>query len=130
MTDVMMALGDFRFSLPTAAYQNLTRTHRWTWAEQQRVGREAALQYTGKSEAVTLEGVIYPHFKGGLGQVEKMRQQADKAEPLILVDGLGNVWGKYVIEEAEEKQSTHFAQGLARKVDFQLALRRYGEDAW
>lgn len=124
-----MALGDFRFSLPTAAYQSLQRSAAYSWAGQTRVGREPAQQYTGPGErAVTLSGVIYPHFRGGLQQVEQMRTLAGRGQPLPLTDGTGKYWGKWVITKIDEEQTHFIGPGLPQKITFSLALKAYGED--
>lgn len=128
--NIMMALGGYRFGLPSAAYQQLQRTHTYRWAEQQRMGREPALQYTGPgNESLELEGVLYPHYKGGLDQLDAMRKEAGSGQPLLLVDGRGKLWGKYCILEIRETQ-THFMEGgVPLKQQFSLRLSRYGEDA-
>lgn len=129
MSKVMMALGQYRFSLSTAAYQSLKRTDAWRWASQERLTRAPAMQCIGKGKAsITLDGTIHPHFRGGLGQIAAMRAEADKGEPLILVDGLGTVWGKWVIEEITETGSQFFDAGVPLKIDFSLTLSTYGED--
>jgi len=127
--NVMMALGGYRFSLPTAAYDSLARTHRWRWGKQERIGRPPAFQFLGRGEeTIQLQGRIYPYFKGGLGQIRAMRAEADKAVPLMLVDGLGAIWGKYVISELEETQRYFDKQGIPRRQDFSLKLLNYGDD--
>lgn len=130
MADVMLALGGYRFSMNTAAYEKLTRSDTWRWIFQDRVGRRPAGQFLGPAKSeVELEGTILPHYKGGLGQIPAMRAEADKGEPLILADGHGNVWGKWVIERLQETQSRPIANGAPRKIDFRLTLSSYGEDA-
>ncbi|MGE4299813.1 MAG: phage tail protein [Desulfovibrionaceae bacterium] len=130
MAKVMMALGDFRFSLDTAAYEKLVRTHAWQWAEQPRHGRKPGLQFVGEEvETVELEGRIYPAYKGGLGQIDAMRTEAGKGKPLILVDGTGKTWGKYVIQRITETQAVFVTGGAPLRQDFRLQLARYGEDA-
>ncbi len=130
MSKVMMALGQYRFSLPTAAYQNLKRTDAWRWASQDRLTRAPAKQFLGRGNVtLSLDGTIYPHFRGGLGQVAAMRAEADKGQPLQLVDGLGKVWGKWVIEEITETSTNFLAEGVPLKIDFSLSLSAYGEDA-
>ena len=90
---IMMALGTFRFGVNRASYQMFTRDAAYRWAKQDRLGRDPALQYLGPdAEEITLEGVIYPHFKGGLRQMELMRAVARQGAPMMLVDGLGFVW--------------------------------------
>jgi len=127
MTETMMALGDFRFGMDTAAYQELSRTHNYKWANIDRFGKKPAAQYVGKGqETVDLSGVIYPHFKGGLGQIDAMRREADKGEALALVDGEGFNWGLYVIVKIREGQSKIDGTGIPYKQSFSLALKAYG----
>ncbi|WP_316347602.1 phage tail protein [Desulfuromonas acetoxidans] len=130
MTEVMMALGQFRFSLSTAAYQNLRRSVAYRWPKQERIGRAPARQFVGKGdEIITLEGIIYPEFKGGLKQIDKMREVAGTGQPKMMTDGTGKVWGKWCIESIDEKQGTFFANGIPRKQEFALRLGFYGEDS-
>lgn len=130
MPEVMMTLGDFRFSLDTAAYKRLRRTVEYRWAAQERAGRRPARQFTGiGNETVELEGVIYPHYRGGLGQLEAMRALAGQGSPQILTDGTGKVWGKFCIERIEEIQTLFFGDGTPRKQEFRLSLGHYGEDS-
>lgn len=124
---VMLALGDFRFSLSTAAYQTLERTSAWRWESVARVGVRPAQQYVGPGEdTVSIDGTVYPSFRGGLGQLDAMRAEADKGEALLLVDGTGKVWGEYCITEVRETQTVFFSNGMPRKIDFSLSLTMYG----
>lgn len=127
---VMMALGAFRFGVNRANYQQFTRAAEWRWQAQDRVGRRPALQFLGPgSDEIMLEGVIYPHFKGGLRQVELMRLVAGQGQPLILVDGLGWVWDRWAITGVEERKSLFMSDGAPRKIEFTMQLMAYGSDA-
>ena len=129
MSEVMMKLGKYKFSLPTAAYQNLRRVNEWRWSSQARLGATPAQQYLGPGEeTIDLDGGIYPHWQGGLGQIDAMKAEANKGEPLHLVDGLGFIWGKYCIKRISESQSAFLANGLPRKIEFEMSLVAYGED--
>ena len=75
---VMLGLGEFRFEIATAAYQKFSLNQSWRWPEQARINRDPALQFVGRNVGeIELDGVIYPGFKGGLGQIEAMRALAD-----------------------------------------------------
>ncbi|MGR3199467.1 MAG: phage tail protein [Paracoccus sp. (in: a-proteobacteria)] len=126
---VMMALGAFRFGVNRASYQIFTRKAGWRWEQIDRAGRAPALQYLGPdADEITLEGVIYPHFRGGLRQVELMRAVAGTGQPMILVDGLGWVWERWAITGIEETRSVFMADGAPRKIEFSIDLRAYGRD--
>lgn len=129
MPFVMMALGDYRFSIDTSAYQALQRSTAYRWPAQERLGRSPALQFLGPGEdRITLAGTIFPHFRGGIGQLDRIREEAARGAPLLLVDGRGNVHGRFVIERVGETQSIFFADGTPRRIEFQIELSRYGED--
>lgn len=126
---VMMALGIFRFGISSGSYQNFSRTAAYRWGKVNRIGRAPALQFTGPdAETIKLDGVIYPHFKGGLRQVELMRLRAKAAKPMMMVDGLGWVWDRWVIDQVEERKGVFLRDGAPRKIEFTLSLKSYGKD--
>jgi phage protein U len=126
---VMLALGPFRFEMGQATYQSLAMSQSWRWPEQARIGREPALQFTGREPAeIRLQGVLFPGFDAGLKQVEEMRALADLGKPLQLVDGLGRVWGSWVIVEVGDTRSVLMDDGQPRRVGFEMKLQAYGED--
>ena len=127
---IMLGLGDFRFEIATAAYQKLSLNQSWRWPGQARINRDPALQFVGRDTGeMVLDGVIYPSFKGGISQMDAMRKLADQGRPQMLVDGVGRVWGKWVITEIGDTRTLFTADGQPRKLEFSLKLRAYGFDA-
>ena len=126
---VMLGLGEFRFEIATLAYQKFSLSQSWRWQEQARIHRDPALQFVGRNIGeIELDGVIYPSFKGGLAQVEAMRALADVGKPLQLVDGLGRIWGAWVITEISDTRTVFTDDGQPRKLEFRVKLKAYGED--
>jgi phage protein U len=126
----MMAFGPYRFKLATAAYQRLARTASYRWPEQNRIGRQPAVQCVGpKLQTIALDGVIYPSFRGGLRQLDRMRTVAAWGTPMLLIAGTGRIYGSWVIEEVRETDTVFAANGQPRKIAFDLRLKQYGEDA-
>ena len=124
----MMALGPYRFSLNTGSYQSLKRHSDYRWASCSRIGKDSVVQYVGKGEeTLDLEGVIYPHYKGGFGQVDTMRDLAEKNVPHLLIDGQGHILGRWVIRHLEETLTAFLMDGTPRKIEFRLQLTRFGE---
>lgn len=124
----MMTLGGFKFGMSTAAYQELKRTAEYLWPSQQRFGATPALQSTGYGdESISLSGVVYPEWNGGTGQLNDLRSLADGRQPLTMIDGRGNVMGRWVIERVEEGQAVFAQAGVARKQEFTLGLKKYDE---
>ncbi|MCZ2203989.1 phage tail protein [Bartonella sp. A05] len=125
---MMLALGEFVFSIETAAYQTLDMSYDVPWVEQGRLGRKATLQLPAIANAeLSLRGVIYPEFKSSYGQLGHLRQMAHEGAH-TLVTGQGRILGKFVILAVDEKQSFFYPNGTPRKQEFFLKLREYGED--
>jgi phage protein U len=101
----------------------------YRWPAQERFMQGQALQFVGIGEdTITLPGVIYPEFRGGLGQLNAMRDQAGKGQPLTMLNGQGMVMGRWVIEKIEERGTVFGAAGVARKIEFTLDLRKFDDD--
>jgi phage protein U len=127
--NMMMILGAYRFCISNAAYQSLARSTEYKWEEQKRLNNEPAMQYTGAgAEIITLEGEIYPQFKGGLRQVSAMRLQAGLGLSLMLISGNGTAFGRWCITSINETQTFFLKDGTARKIAFSLTLKKYGEE--
>jgi len=126
---VMLGLGEFRFEIATLAYQKFSLNQSWRWQEQARINRDPSMQFVGRNVGeIELDGVIYPSFKGGLGQVDAMRYLADAGKPLQLVDGLGRIWSTWVITEISDTRTVFADDGQARRIEFRIKLKSYGED--
>ena len=134
----MMQLGPIRFSIGTAAYQNLQRSTQYAWKVRERVVPEAlkrlglggpGYQYNGPGDdTINLNGTIYPQFNGGAMQVSLMRLAAGTGVPLPLIEGSGFILGLWIITRIGETNSIFFANGESRKIEFTLELKRYYED--
>ena len=126
MAEVMMQLGLYQFAIDSATYQKFTRSTEYRWARQARIGSNDALQFTGLGpDVIDLDGVVYPHFRGGLNQINKMRTQASVGIPLPLVSGIGKVLGLWVIEAVTEGQEIFAAQGIPHRQNFTMRMARY-----
>ncbi len=129
MTKVMMMLGPYPFMLRTAAPQTVTRRSDYRWERQDRIGRKPAQQFLGAgSDEITLSGEILPHFAGGYGQLDAMRLLAGRGKPLLLVSGLGNVLGDWVITSVEEEGSEFYSDGAPGAISFTMTIAEYGGD--
>lgn len=125
MAKVLYALGDYRFQAGGGA-DEIERSSKWRWPSQDVIGARPVVQYTGPGEdTIELSGTIFPEYRGGFGQVDAMRAQAGRGEPMILVDGAGSYLGEYVIEQITETGKYLFADGKPRKIEFKLSLKRF-----
>jgi uncharacterized protein len=133
MRTYLARLGAFTFSLDTAAFQELQRVSTYRWEAKNRIGRKPAQQNVGSgADTIRLNGTIYPHYRGGLGQMASLRALASSGEPLPLIyafDAVGQYCGRWCITEISETRTVFFENGAPRRIDFALSLVEYGEDA-
>lgn len=133
MRTYMARLGSFTFGIDTAAFQELQRSSTYRWQAKDRIGRKPAQQNTGQgADTISLSGVIYPHYRGGLGQIAALRQQAATGEPLPLIyadETVGQYLGRWCVTAIEETRTVFFDDGTPRRIEFRLSLVEYGEDA-
>jgi len=133
MNTYMAKLGSFMFGLDTAAFQTLKRVSTYRWQAQDRIGKKPALQNTGQgADTITLSGEIYPHFRGGLGQIGALRAQAANGKPLTLIyafENVGQYCGLWCVTEISETRTVLFSNGTPRKIEFDMTLLEYGDDA-
>lgn len=122
---MMMALGQFIFSLPTLAYNDFKRQTAWRHPSTSRVGALPARQSLGPGEdTITLAGLLVPEFAGRRSLINELRAMGDKGKAWSLVDGTGEVFGAWVIQSLNETGTVHLDNGAARRIEFDLQLAR------
>ena len=129
MSEVLMTLGDIRFSVAEGAYRSLNRELEVMTARIARAGRQSARQTLGLDETIDIEGVCYPGQRHARDRVDSFRAVARTQEPQMLTDGLGKVWGLWVIENVSERGSELLSNSVAQRQEFRIRLGAYGEDA-
>lgn len=126
---VMLMLGDFAFSVDTTAYNQLTREASWRWSEQERIGKQDLLQYTGKAgRTVRLEGQAHAFFRKGVDAVNDLFDLADLAAPQQLVSGVGDVLGWWVVTDFTDTTSRFLPGGGHRNKNWTMTLKHYADD--
>lgn len=123
---MLLSLGDFRFSVDTAAYDDLSTEAEYPWAKVDRMGNTPQLQAVGKEHrTMSLKGLIITTYRGGAEQPETLRAMAGKMEPLELVTGDGRALGKWCITSISESDSAFFKDGMPKKQTFSIDLERF-----
>lgn len=127
---MMMSLDQFVFSLATLPYRELQRQRTWKHRTSARVGARDASQFTGAGDdTLTLTGLIAPDTIGSTASLDQLARMADAGDAYALVDGLGNVYGAFVIDSLNETQRHHTREGLARRIEFTITLKRVDDRA-
>ncbi|WP_244146567.1 phage tail protein [Paraburkholderia sp. BCC1876] len=52
----------------------------------------------------------------------------DAGDAYVLVDGAGNVYGAFTIMTQTETQTYHTPEGIPRKIEFSLTLKRVDDE--
>lgn len=126
---MMMALGDFVFELPSAAYQSFQRQTEFRHASHPRIGERPASQYLGPgADTVTLSGTLMPEFTGGRASLDRLREMGAEGKAWALVEGSGRIYGLWVVKSVAETSTVFFADGVPRKIEFSLSLERVDDD--
>ncbi len=127
--EALLTLGGYPFQIDRAAYDELRRRTDYRWAEIDRMGAGPLLQAIGPGrDEIELSGTVFPHWKGGLWQIDALRALQALGQPLQLVASWSgpNVLGYWVILGVEEEQGTLIANGAPLRQDFRVALQYFG----
>jgi phage protein U len=127
---MMMALGQFVFSLDTAPYQDFQQQIGWRHPANSRTGRRPARQFLGPDdETITLAGLLAPELTGGDDSIEDLRKLGDSGEAHVLIEGTGRYYGLFVVETMQVTRTYFFQDGKARRIEFTLKLTRVDDEA-
>ena len=127
---MLMALGQFVFSLDTLAYQELKRSNTWRHPSNSRIGARPARQFVGVGdETFALSGWIAPGQVGRYSSLHELRSMGDSGQAFALVSGSGEVFGQFVLESLNETGTLHDHLGNPSKVTFDLQLARVDDNA-
>jgi phage protein U len=124
---MLLSLGDFQFSVDTAAYGELALKAEYPWATVNRLQNTPQLQAVGKeTRSISLQGVVYPSYREtGAEQIEDLRKAAAKMEPQPLVAGDGRSLGRWVVKSVSETDTVFFSDGTPQKQEFTLELEQF-----
>lgn len=129
MSNSLMTLGLFVFELSSAPFETVARQTEHRWGSKDRAGGPPAHQYLGPgADTLTIDGVLMPELTGGNKTLDKLREMASEGKAWILVSGDGRSQGKWFIASVTQRDSHHTPNGLARRIEFTLSLKRYWDD--
>jgi uncharacterized protein len=122
---MMMSLGLFLFTLPTIVYQDLSHKIDVRFARGERIGAPDAFQFIGPGdETISLSGVTAHGINHPNASFALLRTLMREGKALPLIDGLGNMFGMYIIENIDRKKSNFRKFGQARTTDWAIDLQR------
>ena len=126
---MMMIYGMFVFQLSTLPHQQIQQSRNWRHVKNERINRSASWQYIGAGDdTITLSGLLYPEITGGEVSLTALTSQAYVERPWPLIDGVGQIYGMYVITGLNTTRSELDRYGRARKIEFTVTFERVDED--
>lgn len=120
----------------------INRETQATWATQQRLSREPAMQFTGPGQdSLILEARIMPHMFGGLETLNGLNasmRAGDVLEfirfstpnPGKMVPYSGHNLGSFVITSMRINEGRFASDAMATEIEFSIELTRYGDDQY
>lgn len=134
----MLRLGPIQFKHAGISFSNLSRKDDYRWGNIDLLNRTPAQQAMGiGSKSITLSGVIFPHYDPtpnvalntyiGINRIHDVRRYAELQQPFILSDGLGRVYGRWVIKSVQEEQSNFLVNGIPQKQSYTIELMAYDD---
>ncbi|HCJ5744629.1 TPA: phage tail protein, partial [Escherichia coli] len=122
---MMMIYGMFVFELKTLPHQQVQQNKAWRHVKNDRINRSASWQYIGAGEdQMTLSGILYPEITGGEVSLSLLTTQAYTGRPWPLIDGVGKIYGMYVITGLQIIRSELDCYGKAKKIEFTISFQR------
>lgn len=92
------------------------------------VGAEPPMEYVGEGATTwRLSGTLFPKVIGGLSELDVLHGMRENGSPQFLQRGDGRPMGWVVIESVGERSSHLAADGVGRKIDVTIKLRRTGK---
>ena len=126
---MMMIYGMFVFQLSTLPHQQIQQSRNWRHVKNERINRSASWQSIGAGDdTITLSGLLYPEITGGEVSLTALTSQAYVGRPWPLIDGVGQIYGMYVITGLNTTRSELDRYGRARKIEFTVTFERVDED--
>ncbi|EGI2387710.1 phage tail protein [Escherichia coli] len=125
---MLMVLGLYVFMLRTVPYQELQYQRSWRHAANRRVNRRPSTQFLGPdNDMLTLSGVLMPEITGGRLSLLALELMAEQGKAWPLIEGSGTIYGMYVIEGLNQTKTEFFRDGMPRRIEFTLSLKRVDE---
>ncbi len=124
---VLMAWGDFRFSIMTMAYEELTRAFAARIQPQNVIGERPSLHMMGwEAETIGLTATFFPfHLPGnrGLEQLHAMRAAVGTSAPLVgNARGMGTSLDTWALQSIEETHREIHPDGTGQRIEARLSL--------
>lgn len=108
--------------------QQLQYQRSWRHAANSRVNRRPSTQFLGPdNDMLTLSGVLMPEITGGRLSLLALEQMAEQGKAWPLIEGSGTIYGMYVIEGLNQTKTEFFRDGMPRRIEFTLSLKRVDE---
>lgn len=127
---MLLALGQFVFSVDTMTYNELQRSRSWSYASNSIAQGRDQHQFTGAGEeTVTVPFLIYQsHGFGNRQSIDDLSEMADSGSGYVLIDGSGYLYGVFAITAIDETRSYITNRGVPRKIDGTMKLMRVDDD--
>lgn len=120
-----MVLGGFKFEVGRTGFDELSENFAYKWNYIDNAKSVANGQFSARQrQTINLKGLISTR-EAGVTSFDELLEKAGKGEALTLVDGRGQVHGKFVVESLKKTSTAFIGQGIPRVVTFDMSIKEY-----
>ncbi len=131
---MQMQVGEFRFDVDEAEYQELLRTRTRRWEQRDRHGRPQELEDLGRdAERISLTGTVWVQDSADLAALDALAEEAGlmpgstgRALPVFLGGGRGSsgeYLGRWTVPRLEiTERALRGPDGIPTRIDFEVEL--------
>ncbi|MBC6714806.1 phage tail protein [Aurantimonas sp. DM33-3] len=125
---MLMALGPFRFTVPTFTVDTRDRSTSGRIAHSEVIGADQPTHLLGPGPStITLSTTFHPmHLnRAGGAMLEAVRLACAMQTPLTFVSILGAIFGRWIIESVDSGETQYAPNGQPQTVTATIKLTRY-----
>ena len=125
----LIAIGDVQLSVKDGTGPSgWSRRHAWSWPAQAVTEGYAVRQHTGREATLEVEGTAFADLLADVVSPEvRLRELADRGEPVDVVLGSGAVLGLHVVLSVGERVERSWPDGTPRQLAWRVSLARVDE---
>lgn len=123
---MILSLGQFVFNTDSLTFAELQRSRTWDFGKNDIAQGRPQYQFTGVGEeTINIPFLIYQGHGFGKNQaLDDLAQMADTGGGYVLIDGIGYIYGVFVISSLDDTRSYMDFFGQPKKIDGTLKLIR------
>lgn len=120
---IVLAWGKIKFTPTKEGFDNLQHKMSFGWSKQELMNASPLYQATqGLDHEITITGKVYSLEIGHDQWLNILKKQGTSQKPYFMADGLGRIYGKFILLNVDGTASHHLPQGIAMKETYTMTF--------